>query len=597
MPAIVFEGHWAWVLLWILGMGLLYARYLRDRSTKSWKAALPGSLAEACALSLLCFLLLQPVFLRDGFHFSKQEVWVVVDHSQSFDAGTGLGVEKQVDSSISTLEKEITLKGYQVRKWKFADKALEANQNGFLNVQYSSLNALAEAVGIQGNHLNSVVLFADGRENPRPELAGLALHEANFRVPIYPIRFSLGDELDVQVESASWLSSESQVIPYGLNLKWQRWSRQVSGLNSCLLLDSQSVRCWVVKTDTSVMAWGIQSDSLPLSLGQASAVLKAKSLILVTTPMPEGGKKNNDTLVLKRFQSDAKLQLCWPTEIRSLEETAALRLLTSDTLKIHFLAENKPCPEGIRILRWQGVPAAHQVTAKTSQPLLRIVLPDLSPQEPGPPWQYFSTKASLGYSPLGRRVLPPALGALGDISTDGLRLPRSSSLESCALQAIEGQDSGCILGWTRNLDSTQTAQFSLPKIWSQLFREEGDAALSTRVRGLLLGAVSLAGMIVDRDSTSPPMALNETREMSKRGLDVTVLSEVARRSGGDWILPNTRTLKDTVVQSIPWLKSTEKEMGKAETRRLAVGFDWVWFAAVVALLALAWFWRRRYFLG
>ncbi len=586
-----FEGSRLWILVALAGGLSLYWRYRRSRREKPEAALWPATLAEGLAWLILLLFLLQPVFLRRTFQFHPPEILIAIDRSQSFRAGLALGLDSLVNASVKEIKRKAKEKGLQVTVWDFANGVRKSESHTPILDGQTRFTALAEAIAVQGTPFRSVILISDGHANPpRPLLEG------EFQTPVFPLRLPLGPMLEVQPIAAEWLPSEKG-SPERIRLTWMACGLGTRGMRTCLVREGKVAECWERSVDTVLSAWGQQEHELILSANRQSPSASAKPWVLVVTPIPAGGHSDNDTLPLAR--PDARAKVCWPDGVRSLDETAALRALAGDSVVVEVVSPEAACGDGVRAARWENL----TLSARGGTPTWTIAAPIASGMTgPYRSWRYFGDTSSLRYSESGRHLLPPAMGRLSDISA-GLYLPLVQDMAGCALEVGNGPQAGCMVGWLRPeataKDTSPVAFLALPKTWDRLFREEGDPALSRRLAGLMKGSLDLAKLGRGENAFEGKAGFEQEGLLESHwlGLELPALAALAEQSGGKWCEWNQLHAQDTVTVSLPWLGHSTEEVGSPSEERHALRFTWPWFCGVAGLLAFAWFWRKRLFLG
>lgn len=587
MTQLAFEGSRLWLFVALAGGLSLFWRYRRDRKNKPEATLWPSVLAEGGAWLILTLFLLQPVVLRRTFRFHAPEILIAVDRSQSFLGGQTLGLDSLVNAGVEAIKRKAGEKDVQVRVWDFAGGVRKPDSKAPIQDGQTRFDALAEAIVVQGMPFRSVILISDGHANPKQQAM-----ESDFQTPVFPLRLPLGRKIEAQPIAAEWIRREN-ARPEKIRVHWMPSGSGARGMRTCLIGDGKVAECWERSAEAALSAWGQQEHDLNLSASSRSLLANGKQWALTLIPIPTGGDEANDTLRLAHPEGALQARVCWPEDVRSLDETAALRALAAESLTVIPSPVGDPCLGGIRAVRWDGL------ASKGGAASLRVAAPTATdPSGPYRNWRHFADTSSLSYAGQGRNLLPPAMGRLSDIS-GGLYLPLARDMAGCALEVGSGPQAGCLVGWLRSApgakDSGPVAFLALPKTWERLFREEGDAALWRRLVGLMKGSLELARLGQggsEAAGTPAPFA-----EMQWLGVDQPALTALAARSGGGWCDWSALNTSDTVSEVLPWLGRSSEEIGSPQQERLALRFGWPWFCAVVGLLAFAWFWRKRLFLG
>lgn len=575
-----FSGSPWWLLAWAFGIALIFWRAYLDRQ-RGLTGLLPAYISEGLALTLLILVLLKPGVETQTYSFTRPKVILAVDASLSFDAGKTLALQDTVALGMQQVREALSERGLEVETWSFAERPLAT---------------LQEKLAMAGPEIMAAFYWGDGRDS---------LGEGRYAKPFYPVRMGLGDMRDVQAEKASWLR-EGETIT-GLLLQWMpigliglqnqsgqshqsnKAEKSIAAGEACLHNGQQVLHCWPLQVDPLALTstpWQVQSTVLEMNAATAAQLKKEdsskKSWNLIVRSLPDGRWIENDTLVLSAPKAQGKT-LCWPKPVRTLDETAILRLLASDSIGLRFVEMGGACGEALK---------------------LEILPP--SAARPGAGYRYFEDTSSIRYSPEARRFLPPALGRLADLSATGLWLPDESKVPNCLLAAVSQGQAGCLVGLTQ-----ESVFYALPSVWSRLFRETGDPALARRISHLSRGVVALAEMQSAQAGTGDTSGVGaiaktglggggETTsrhgEMARLGIDIAKLGALAKSSGGSW-LPSARDLRDTVTFKFLQGNASRDEIGFTAKARKELPFSaWI-FLLCAGLLFYAWYARSRRFAG
>lgn len=165
----IFTDYPFWFWLICIAAGILFAAGMYYRERKAWQAA--GnitliyllSLLRFAAVTIICFLLLNP-YLRSANTVTEKPV-VVIAQDNSASILTGLPDTTAYNTALTDLEKELS-KDFDVRRYVFDATLHEADNADFTGKSTDISNALDELQSIYRNlNVAAVILGSDGIYN------------------------------------------------------------------------------------------------------------------------------------------------------------------------------------------------------------------------------------------------------------------------------------------------------------------------------------------------------------------------------------------------------------------------------------------------
>jgi hypothetical protein len=613
MPLQWVGSPWGWLAL---GVGVLFLlfRWLAESKRHSPQRLWPAYLADLLALLLLVALVLQPVWEKQTYRFSKPEFWLAVDQSFSFAAGKTLGMDATVTREYEGWRHALEKAGFQVRTFSVTGVSLEtpalADLPDGLDRSWSSLAGLNDALILAGRSVTGALYFGDGRDHvPTPQKG----EPVSFTAPFYFLLLNQVSMPEVQPEGFDWVAPSDGTggLPRG-RLAWRPLGSQLDSGQACLLVDKKNVACWTLSVGKSPWTDSVRVDTLEIPQRLVPLLQTAAEMAWLVRPFPQSGIPGNDTLMVDSPEREGRLGLIWPRDIPSLDVTAIVRLLDMDSIRVQFASKASrdrrnfvaayapnqgPFPEALEDRPadlWLQVPNASRLAPHF--------------KGPGMGWrmQGFSGAAKLIYAGESRRFLPSALGVLADISETPLELPAADFFSPCLLQAVEEGRSGCVVGWlpqsaTRQ-DSvvSETGRFywALPSVWKSLFSENGNPILERRVRQMGSGLLQwmLQTRVAGKSEDANSDGAAESKEWQRLGQDSELLRQIAEASGGKTLPVGMGNVQDTVTLKELGLLAARHEVGVPEVERLPLQLNFTLFALIVSLLGASWYWRKRFHL-
>lgn len=188
----VFTDYPFWFWLLCIAAGLLFSAGMYYRERKAWQATgnstiiLLLSFLRFAAVSIICFLLLNP-YLRSSNTVSEKPI-VVIAQDNSASIASGLKDSVAYKNALSELEKNLA-KDFEVRTYIFDDDFTESDAMHFQGKSTNISNAFTELQSIYRNlNVAAIVLGSDGIYN----VGSNPLYVKNNLVaPIYTI--AIGD--------------------------------------------------------------------------------------------------------------------------------------------------------------------------------------------------------------------------------------------------------------------------------------------------------------------------------------------------------------------------------------------------------------------
>jgi hypothetical protein len=608
-------GWWALVL----GCVFLVLRWVNDAKRASFKRIWPIYFADALALLILVVLVLQPVWEKKSYRFSKPEIWLALDQSHSFHGGKTLGMDSLVAREFQSWSRDLQAAGFDIKTFTVTGRT-EETSNPFDDLpeddrQWSSLGSLTEAAALASRSVAAILYFGDGRDHfPPGQSSRHGTNSIPMKIPLYFPAFNQVPFSEAQLEAFEWQGEKDpQGLPQMGLLKWRALGVKTQSVQACLVAEEKTLGCWDFAVDAAAKVGKIQLESIQMGEALRPFMKNAKRMFWLMRPLPEAGLPDNDTLFVTLPGNEARPVLVWPSQIPSLDVTVLLRLLAMDSTNIRF---GQSPPISKRVMRVAYAPVQGPDHKEDGQRLDLWVQPPVDKSfganvpVPGPAWkmQSYSKEAKLNYSPESRRFLPSALGTLADLSHGPLDLPDAEIFSPCFLQAVERENTGCLVGWlleakSEHLSGEALSQgrfyWALPRVWNKVFSEAGDAVLERRVKQIGIGLLRWMTQMrfADTLQNDHPMANSARIEMQKLGQDEERLQEIATASGGRRMDVSQGNTSDTVALRALDFTTSKHEVGAPELERQALELDFALFSFLVGLLGASWYGRKRFLLS
>jgi hypothetical protein len=192
-PQLTFE-YPAWFLIFcvLAGLGIASLLYFKDRSfnDQSKKLNLILGALRWAAISLICFLLLGPLFKSLITEIKKPVILLAIDRSESMPMGLKTGDSLRLAQGMASLKEQLG-KDYDVRPIAFGETVRDDTKPGYTDRQTNLADVLSFARDeYDRRNLGAIILATDGIVNDGPAPQSVA---EKLGAPIYSI--ALGDTI------------------------------------------------------------------------------------------------------------------------------------------------------------------------------------------------------------------------------------------------------------------------------------------------------------------------------------------------------------------------------------------------------------------
>lgn len=192
-----------WLIVLCIGLGLLYAALLYSREAP-WSKPVNRLLAALRFLlvSLIAFLLLEPMIRQINNQYEKPVAVVAVDNSESLALVNTPETLRQALQAMNRIAERLENRGFEVQRRTLSPKAISLQNFDSVrfNLPLTNLQALFASIqnDFENRNLGAVVLLSDGIYNQ-----GSSPLYQPFKAPVYAI--GIGDTLprnDVGIRAA-----------------------------------------------------------------------------------------------------------------------------------------------------------------------------------------------------------------------------------------------------------------------------------------------------------------------------------------------------------------------------------------------------------